>query len=487
MRNAKLNALSSYAFFFVGALITFFISPLLIGFLGANNFGIWKTVIKFLDFATVADGRSSQALKWVIANKAGQTDNTQKQQAVGSALRVCVLFFPLLLLIVALLIYFLPSSINSLAGEKATYVQYVGLILGINIILGPLLAIPDSVLVGSNQGYRSIILRTFWLIVTNVVILYFVYKGYSLLSMAVVMVTTTVLNGISTYFITVKYIPWLGVLKPEKEQFKTFLGFSSWILVWAFVAKALLTTELLLLSYLAGAELVSSYVFSTYVTQLGLALALMTASALTPSLGRLIGEGNYQKSGDLITNIRKINLFIAVVIGGGVIILNESFITLWVGEEFYLGKWINLLIVIAFVQVVLLQGEGQIQDLSLEIRNKVIIGMLSSILGVFFAVIFYHQSNDDIATIFIGIIVGRLLMTVLFPIMVNMYTGCKKQPTSQYAYAGVILFGCYHISDYLVFTAWWSFAIGAIFIGAGLVSLSYIIFLGCKTTMTIFK
>jgi O-antigen/teichoic acid export membrane protein len=487
MRNAKLNALSSYMFFFVGALITFFISPLLIGFLGANNFGIWKTVIKFLDFATVADGRSSQALKWVIANKAGQTDNKQKQQAVGSAMRVCILFFPLLLLIVALLIYFLPSTISGLAEEKAIYVQYVGLILGINIVLGPLLAIPDSVLVGSNQGFRSIILRTFWLVVTNVVILYFVFKGYSLLSMAVVMVTTTVLNGLSTYLIATKHIPWLGILRPDKTQFKIFLGFSSWVLVWSFVEKALLTSELLLLGYLAGAELVSSYVFSSYVTQLGLALALMTASALTPSLGRLLGEGNYQKAGNLITSIREINLFISVVIGGGVLILNESFVSLWVGKEFYLGKWINLLIVLAFVQVVLLRGEGQIQDLSLKIKNKVTIGLLSSVLSIFLSIIFYRQSNGEVATIFIGCIAGRLLMTVLFPIMVNEYTGCSKFLLRQYFYAGGILFTCYHINDYLTFTTWWSFMLSAILIGVGLVSLSYFIFLGRKTKMVMFK
>ncbi len=475
--HTKFNALTSYIYFSLNALITFFISPVLISLLGVNTFGIWKTIQKYLDFATVADGRPSQALKWVIANKASSGDVDEKMTSVGSALRTCLFYLPVLILVVLILVYFLPSVINDLDNGKIYYVRYVGFIIGINIILAPFLTIPDSILVGENQGYRATLLRSFWLIVSNITILYFAYSGHSILTLSIVLVGTAILNGISTYFLATKYISWLGVKRPNKEQFKMFFGFSSWVLIWSFIAKTLLASELLLLSFLVGSGLVTSYVFSTYVTQLGLALALMSGSALTPSIGRLLGESKYDTAVPIITGFREINMLFAVVIGGCVLLLNKSFVTLWVGSEFYLGEWIHLLIVICFMQLLLLRCESQVLDLSLDIKNKVLIGLLSTVLSISLSMIFYKISNGEITAIFFGIIVGRLIMSIMFPKLVNNYLGIKKYRFINYFYSGLFLVLCFYISQYIEINNWLEFLVVAIFLCLILVYIAYTLIL----------
>ena len=57
--------------------------------LGAYSFGVWKSIQKILTFASIADGRSSQALKWVVANDEA-TQMKLLKQAIGSAIKVCV-------------------------------------------------------------------------------------------------------------------------------------------------------------------------------------------------------------------------------------------------------------------------------------------------------------------------------------------------------------------------------------------------------------
>jgi O-antigen/teichoic acid export membrane protein len=311
-----------------------------------------------------------------------------------------------------------------------------------------------------------------------VTILIFAYQGHSLLTISAVVVVAAILNGFSTYFITLKYIPWFGAQRPTKAQFIGFIGFSGWVLVWSLVAKGLLVTELLLLGYLIGAELVTSYVFSTYVTQLGLAVALMTGTAITPSLGRLLGSKNYEESQPLIIIFRKINLLIAVVVGGGVLLFNKAFVGLWVGHEFYLGDKVNLLIVIAFVQLVLLRGEAQVQDLSLNIKRKVLIGILSSFFSVLFAIYFYHYFDNDVSALFIGVILGRLIMSLMFPIMVNTYCQINQLLLKQYSMGGAILIVCYYLSEYIFVNTWLSF-LGVLFLcGCGLFVISYTLLFG---------
>lgn len=472
IKNARLNALSSYVYFFLGAIITFVASPYLVFFLGSNAFGILKASQKMLDFATVADGRPSQALKWIIASKEGNSNDYEKRQFIGCSIKVSIIFLPLLIFVVVGLVYILPGTINGLADNQYSLVRLMGLVLGANIILGPLLAIPDSVLVGANQGYRSTISRMFWMFVSNGFMLYFAYLGYSLIAISLVILLAAILNAFSVYIIAMKNIHWLGIEKPCNDQFKGFLRFSGWVLSWTLVSKILLSSELLLLGYLVGADKVSSYVFSSYITQLGLALALMTGSAFTPIMGRLLGERDFAELGPLVDGFREVLLFVALVISGGVLILNASFVGLWIGEEYFVGTTVNALVVVAFFQLVLLRGEAQIQDLSLNIRSKVLIGLLSSVSGVALAIALY-QLFDHVEFIFIGLILGRVLMTLSFPIMVSDIVGGKRYPLAKVIVAVVILTICYFFGGSFLVNSWFGFIVSVFIVGGFLLILSY--------------
>ena len=471
LHNARLNAFSSYLFFFIGAVATLIASPYLVLYLGSHAFSILKTSQKIIEFASIADGRSSHALKWVIASKQSRTNDFEKRQFVGCSIKVSILFFPLLSLVIIGLVYVLPESINGLAQDQYDLVRLVGLALGANVFLGSLLTIPESVLIGMNQGYRSAAPRIFWLVCTNVLMVYFAYWGYSLIVIALVMLFGAIMNALCVYVVALKRIPWLGVEKPRSDQFKNFLNFSGWVLTWEFVSKICLSAELILLGYLVGSDMVSGYVFSAYVAQLGLTLALMTGGAVTPTMARLLGEDKLEELSLLIDGFREILLFIGVVIGGGVLSLNGSFVSLWAGEKYFVGSTVNALIVISFLQLVFIRGEAQIQDLSLDIRSKVLIGLLSSVASVALAIVLYRFSNE-IVYIFVGLIAGRVAMTFWFPKMVkNMVEG--KYPLMKTIMGGVILLICHILGRNLLIHTWLGFLAYVCMLGGVLVFVSY--------------
>ncbi len=49
-------------------------------------FWVWQALQRFTGAISVADGRSSQVLKWVIANHQDSTDDAQKRRDIGAAL-----------------------------------------------------------------------------------------------------------------------------------------------------------------------------------------------------------------------------------------------------------------------------------------------------------------------------------------------------------------------------------------------------------------
>ena len=452
-KNIKANVISSYVNFATNALFTFFLSPILIGFLGTSNFGIWKGVQKILDFASLADGRASQALKWVVANKKNQSDNKEKQQAVGSAIKIWFYFLPILLLILLGLIWILPYMINDLDNENYNVVRIVGLIMGVNILLNPLLGIPDAILVGVNQAYKSNFVQTIWIVISNISMVAVASLGYGIIGLATVVLIIGVLKGICVLLTCKKSVTWLRVRQPERQQLKTFFGFSAWVLLWSFVSRLLLSSEVILIGFLIGSDEVSNYTFTAYIFALALSISLMTTSAAMPGLGAVFGAKDYVKSAKIANSIRDINIFISVFFGCIMLICNKSFVTLWMGSEFYLGDDINALITIVLVQLILIRNEAQMQDVGLKIRSKVLTGLVGAVLSIVFSIILFYFIRSIIA-IFVGIIIGRLIMSFRFPLLVNkMFT--IKYNYKRLLFAIMILFISYFYSISVSFNFNW--------------------------------
>lgn len=481
-RQAKLNAISSYLSFGLTSVLSFFISPLLVTFLGSYYFGIWKLCQKYLDFATIADGRASQALKWIVANHEGEEKSViEKKQAVGSALYVWFYFLPLLIVIVGGIVYFLPDSINELKPEDIELVRYVGAILGLNILFNPLFGIPDAVLVGINESHKSNYTQIIWIALSNVGMVIAAYFGYGILGMAIVILVATILKGISVLYICRINTPWFGIHRPEKAQVKSFFGFSVWILIWSFIQRLLASSEMLLIGYFLGASLVSDYVFSSYLAQLGVALALMSGSAIMPGLGRVFGKKDFKRAREIISMTRELVLFVAVLFGVLILSGNEAFVKLWVGEEYFVGNVNNLLIVLLMIQLTLLKLEGQIQDISLKIKNKVLWGLIGTVSSLLMAIILYYFVESSMKSIFAGIIIGRLTINFIFPKLVDKITQYNKANIKAYILGALFLVASYFLSSLIISDNWLILIFKLSVLGILTIVLAYLMLLSSNT------
>ena len=486
LKSAKLNAMASYFSFIVTSLLTFFVSPFLVKYLGSTTFGIWKSVQKILTFATVADGRATQALKWVIANNESKDNDLEKQQSVGSAIRVWTYFLPIVLFVISILIWKLPSLINGVDSELYPKIQLLGFILGLNLLINPLIGIPDAILVGTNNGYKSTMIKTIGIIISNVFMLLSSYLGYGIVGLGVVVLCVTFLNSIFIFYICKRSVSWFGVKTPSKEQVKSFFGFSFWILIWSFIEKLILATEILLISSLIHPKEVSNYVFTAYIVQFCVSVSLLSGSAITPGLGKLIGSKELIKSRKITKSIREIILFIATFFGGLILILNKNFVKLWMGEEYFLGSIPNLIIVLIMIQLVMFRIEGQIQDLSLKIKNKVLVGGIGAVTSILVGILFYNLMESRIEGLFVGVLIGRILINISFKTMVNKMMNIKTDYKS-FGYLVVILTLCYFLGEEIPdFQSWFTFIPFLVILSSLLIIICYFLFLSKESKGKVF-
>ena len=483
---AKLNAYAYYAHFLFESVISFFVGPLLVQFLGAEHFGIWKVCQRCLNFASIAGGRSTQALRWVIANSEGKGHDMwveDKQRSVGSAVVVSLIFFPISILALTSIVYALPALINGIKIEDIQLVRTVGLILGMNILFSPLLGLPDAILVGINRSYRSTIAHMCWLLMANLSVVYLAYLGFSLISLAAVYLIVAVLHASTLYLICKRTVPWLGILRPEKSQLKTFMNFSAWVLIWSFIARLLLVSEVLLVGSLVGAAAVSTFVFSSYVPQLAIAVCMKTCVAITPSLGALFGADKLERLVEFVITTREVIYCLSIIFGGCILALNEAFVTLWIGDSYYIGDIPNLLMTVLMIQLAMLRCEGQIQDISLNIRIKVLWGAVGAFLGLALAWLLYVYWLPNMAAIFIGLIAGRCVTSYHFPRMVNSFLQIKNVLNLR-LFIGIFLLSlCYFAGEFIRSFTWVALIFDSILLTIVLSFLSYVLLLSKKSRL----
>jgi len=441
LSKVKLNALVGYIFFFLYALANFIMSPVLLQYLGVTHFGVWKTAGRFFEFANIADGRSAQALKWVIANKQGSSTDIERRQFVGAALIVWLRFIPLVLVVLGLMVCFFPDFIKGIDISEVDLILGLGLILSANILIMPMMEIPEAVLIGTNHGYLAKGIQILYLLIFNFVMYQLLIGGYGLLVISVTLLFSTFLTALTTGFVAKAKIQWFSLTWPTKDVVSEFWRFSGWVWVWAIVEKILLLSELMLFASLIGVSFVAYYSFSSFVLLFGLSITLMAGAAITPYLGRLRAESDEAGFERLMNVYRELVLYLVLLIACGVLLLNQSFVSLWVGNEFYLGAVMNLLITVSFVQVALIRSEAQIHDVGLKIKNRVLFGVLGVVLGIAASAGLFMYIEPTPEWILTGLICGRFIMTVMFPRLVTKSMG-GSVPLSRYLFGAAILYFC---------------------------------------------
>ena len=280
------------------------------------------------------------------------------------------------------------------------------------------------------------------------------------------------MNAVFIFYVCKKNITWLGVQKPSKEQIKEFFGFSFWVFLWSFVQKLILSTEILLITFLLNPETVSNYVFTTYIVQLAISVSLISGSAITPGLGKIIGANEFDKAREVAKSLSDVVMFIAAFFGGVILLLNRNFVSLWMGETYYMGEYSNLLIVLTMVHLVMFRIEGQVQDLSLKIRNKVIYGAIFAVLSFVLGLIGFELLGQRIEGVFLGILIGRILQVFIFQKLVNKMLVMKaNKKIILYAYLVTLFF----LSKVFIYSeSWLGFFMN-------LIVTSFILFIICFT------
>ena len=452
----------------VVAAVGFVVNPLLLNALGPLLFGVWKSLQRYLDFATVADGRASQALKWIVASRTTLSD-LERRRDVGAAIIVWFRWLPAATLVAAGVTAAVPLLIRGIPDDARTAAYLTAAILAANTVLAGLLSVPDSVLTGVNQAYKSYLVTTLAFVVGNAAMIVAAFSGQPLWALAAIVLIVAVANAALTLLVAKRAVPWWGVSRPTVPDLRRVFGYSAWTLGSVLVDKLFFACELIVISVMVGAVAVAQYTFTTYVMQFVISIALVTASGFTPMLGSQLGASEHSAAAERARSVRHLVVGVAALGCSAVLAFNATFVTMWVGADQYLGTTINTLFVVCGLQFALLRVDGQILDVTMRIAPKVLVGLISSAGGIVAGCIGFAVTHS-LAVALVAVIVFRLASNVAYPVFVARSIPASGVPWRPVLLAAALLVTSFGIgllaqsSSPLVFAA---LAVGWILLATG--------------------
>lgn len=419
-KKASLNAFASILDYGARWLITFILNPLLVTGLGDFGYGAWQVLIRLIGYLSPAGGRPTQALKWTIANQQASTDYAEKRQQVGSAITVWLMFLPLLSLIGATLAWFIPGWLNAPA-ELIPSVRWATALLVANLIFTNLAEIPQSVLRGENLGYKRMGMTTMFVLLGGGLMALALFFKTGLIGVAFANLITTVLTGVLFLVIVRSYVKWFGVSKPVFSAVRKFLSLSWWFLAWNLVLQLLKAGDVVILGIFDSAELVTHYSLTRYIPETIIGVVAIIVFGVTPGLGGIVGKKDFEKANQVRGELMIFTWLIVTVFGATMLLWNHSFVNLWVGEEYYAGAVSNLLIILMVSQFVFIRNDANIIDLTLDLRSKALIGLLSAGCSALLSGILVGVFKLGIVGLTTGFIIGQLILSIGYPLIVGRF------------------------------------------------------------------
>ena len=421
-KKASLNAAASTAEQIARIVAGLIISPILLTRLGDSAYGIWQVLQRLIGHASPASGRPGEALKWTIAHEQRSTDFDFKRRQVGNALAVWVLFLPLLVAIGGTLAWLSPIWLGV---QQASYgtVRVAAAILVLDAVLFSLLYLPQSVLQGENLGYKRLGLSVLLVFVSKALLVTAVVLGFGIGGLAAATTVATVLWGATYVFIVRSRVGWFGIARPSRAEVGRFVRLSWWFLLWNLVMIVMLASDVVVLGVVSGPVLVTTYTLAKYIPQAITVAVATVIVAIMPGLGGLVGAGELVRAVRIRKETMSLIWLFTIVAGTTVLVWEESFLRLWVGERYYPGSAAILMIMLMVLQFALIRTDANIIDLTLNLRRKVLLGALSAILSVGLAWLFLGPMKMGIIGLALGFIVGRTIQSIGYPWMIGRLLG----------------------------------------------------------------
>lgn len=414
-KERKLGAILSYASIGVNFIIGFFVTPIILKYLGDSEYGVYTLVASLCAYLNVIEqGLADTVVKYFIKFKVEK--NVEKEEHFCAVVLLINFILSLMVLAAGAVLYVIIPSVyeNSMSASEILIAKKLLILMVLNLIVSFMFNLYQGILTASEKFVMLRITDMINLVLSNMAIVFVLILGGRAFS--IVMITLLTNTAISLYkFIYCKTklhsnAGWHnGVLDMGiyKELFCYFLA----VLIVVIVEQIYWKLDNILISFYMGATAVAVYSIGMSFHKYLMRFSTTISKVMTPKVFKDVLAGGEKK---IVTNelikISRIQSFGVYLALSGLIVFGKNFIDLWVGEAYREAYLIFIVTLIPYSFEIV----GNLRNVILQANNlymkKSILTLIISVLNVILTIILIQKRGIVGAALGtgIGVIVGQI-------------------------------------------------------------------------------
>lgn len=299
----------------------------------------------------------SRVLIQQVASALGSSERTRLVKIIGTGFYIYCGVSILPLLFGYILSSFVPFFFH-IAGTQAGELKNAFIVASVGSALLMLSFAPASVIQGLQ---RQIVVNSLFLggltlgVLTSIILL---YGGYGLIAIPVgsVVHAGVVAIGDTVYmFVVIRRDFSLHRLEFCRSTAKNIFEGSKYLLASNATGVASTQSSNVIIASMLNPLLCNTFTFTATAYNMLITLVTSMSHAVMPSLAHLAGEDDPKKLNFIVLKLVRLSILTAALALGGAMILNEQFVTIWVGSAYYGGDFLTLIFFVAGILTVILK------------------------------------------------------------------------------------------------------------------------------------
>ncbi|HUV30012.1 MAG TPA: oligosaccharide flippase family protein [Acidobacteriota bacterium] len=328
------NIFSNWALTLTTIAIAFFMNPFLVHNLGKEQYGIWALVLSVVAYTGFLDAGLRQSLARYIPKYYAVKDYEGLNTVLNSSNVVYTASGSLVIVVTVLIALFLVGVFN-VAPELVRVMQIVLMVVGLNQ------AVRFYFLTSASLGpfHRYDVgnaIDVTAAIVTALVIVFFIRRGYGLVAMAVITLAVSFLQFVARRVAQKRIVPEVAyrLSYVSKSCIRELLGYGiiSFLIVIAWMV--IFNTQNVVIGIFLTSTDVTYYSIAGMMINYLRTMIGAIAIPLVPAISHLDTTSNLKEIAALFNRLSNYLYYLCTGIGVAVLFFGGQFIYLWMGRDF---------------------------------------------------------------------------------------------------------------------------------------------------------
>ncbi|MFD1162229.1 lipopolysaccharide biosynthesis protein [Hwangdonia seohaensis] len=390
----KGGAALSYVIIFLTNIVGLVLTPFIIRSLGSAEYGLYTMIGALVGYMSVLDfGLNNTIVRFVAKYKAeGDKKGEENFLAHSFIMYFCI---SILVTILGLILYYNLESLYSetLTADQIDKAKVMMLLLIFNLAV----SLPGGAFGGICYGYEEFILPKITNIVRYVVrsILVVVILLYGADSVGLI-ILDTIMNllviAVDIYIVFKILKVKVKIHDFDKTLFKSILGFSLWLFVFAIVHQLRWQFGQMIIGLYYSTSIVAIYAVGITLGNYYGAFSSAISSVFLPRAIQMTVQNIPTKAlTDTFIKISRLVLIVLLYIFGAFVITGKDFVFFWVGVEYEEAYYFAIIIMVGLTPILCQSFASNILDAKNLLAYRGNLLLITTVLGTLTGLIFVEE------------------------------------------------------------------------------------------------